>query len=180
MAIPISRCRSVILRSFMFTIRRRVATLLGGILLAGLAVVATESPASAASGITRSVPFSFDQVGHGFSDLAVTLVAGDCRLKGMNQDETAVIFFDNTRTGSPDIYEVTWVATTYTISTFFGDVWHATFTFYNNVGVQLFQLRFDSPTMRKDITYRFSRTTTVTVSSAVVHSISTVDWRGDC
>ena len=170
----------------MFNRGRRISALVGSAFVAVLATLIAASPADAATGKWLNVPVLHptageqDQGDQAVSYLPHTIVAGNCRLKGENQQAITSIHFDHNSTGDPDLYDVTWLADAYTTSTWFGDTWHATFIFRWSSGAEMFRLKLDGPRMFEDTAYFFVRTTQVRLTLAQQKGMATVDWIGDC
>ncbi len=174
----------------MFTKKRRLSVLVGGILLAVVATLAPGAPAQAAGGSSLGVPFVYQpQQIDGLSVLPRTFTAGDCRLEGLNQTDD--FRADIEVAGGAEFYDandvlriqlrLTWHATVYTISTWFGDIWHATFVFRDVNGTELFRTTFDATMLQSGTIYHYSFDNNYVEPTALqAATIATVDWLGDC
>jgi hypothetical protein len=163
--------------------KRCAGPILAGVLLVTLPIIAAGSPAYASTGSTLE---SMQATGTGskVSILSTTLVAGDCRLMGVNQvpADRAEITLEPRPDLGANIYSLFWVGTAYTKSTIFGDVWHATFTFIdhnNNDTVVAQSNQLDSPSFRGD-PVAFSALDYLQLTPEQFSSIGEVQWKGDC
>jgi hypothetical protein len=164
--------------------RKRVISVLAGAVLAAsamLASLAVATPAQAATGITTT-PFAGTT-----ALLQRTLAAGDCRLVGVQDDAQhrgsgVRLVNDQVFVNGLAKYTLTWGATAFTQSTFFGDVWHATFIFRAQNGATVQSPTLDSPTMFAGNLYRFAQSVDIFIDPNTLGSspIVSVTWRGDC
>jgi hypothetical protein len=163
----------------MFKFRRGASALIGGATLALASVVALGSPAEAATGALILDPIDFNvSTAH---VLPQTIKAGDCRQVGENQASSLLPSYLTIEKSATiqNLYTITWNATLYTVSTNFGDVWHAKFVFRNNAG-PLFTLHFDSPSMGPHRMYYFQQSQEMPLTADQANGIRFVDWVGDC
>lgn len=155
--------------------------MLAGALLATLPIIAAESPAYANVGYTFE-PMQDSGIGSKVSILSRTIIAGDCRLMGTNQvpaDQAEITLEASPQTGA-NTYALFWAGTAYTVSTIFGDVWNATFTFMDQNGSVIAQSpKIGSPLFRGD-PVEFSGFDYVHLTPEQYNSISEVEWSGDC
>ncbi|MCK2218659.1 hypothetical protein MF672_033410 [Actinomadura sp. ATCC 31491] len=135
--------------------------------------------AMAASGRSLGVPFTYQGV-RGLSVLPVTFTAGDCRQTGLNQTPNLAASAIQVSPPQFDQSDVEWRPDLYTVSTFFGDVWHASFDFRDSAGNTVFSVAFDGPSMRKGSFYNDVRRTRIFLTQAQFDGIAFVDWHGDC
>jgi hypothetical protein len=154
------------------------------LVLAISSVVAVSAPAGAATGSFTNAPFFFDGAGGGKTVLPQTIVAGDCREIGANQwptYDTATVALTPTATplGEP-VYQVTWTAALYTVSSWSGDVWHGTWNFKTASGALVFSQQFDFPGMWPNNGYTTYDQAITHITQAQFNSIASVDWLGDC
>ncbi|MBO3747027.1 hypothetical protein J5X84_13195 [Streptosporangiaceae bacterium NEAU-GS5] len=152
----------------MKTIRRAVVAAGASAALLGI----MPGIAQAAGGYSFNVP-----VTGGVAVLPTTIVAGDCRLMGRNQDAATRVTI---QPSFPGRASVTWIADVYTVSTFRGDVWHQTFVFKTASGATLTTARFDAPIGLAHRIYNYRRSVSVPLSAGYWSSIAKVDWYGDC
>ncbi len=167
----------------MFTKRRRALMAVGSALFALLASLGLASPAHASTG-TESVEFlhyvNQPYIG-GASILPVTELSGNCRLEGQNQDSITSLYLSAPAgSADPTVYTLFFQGESYTVHTFFGDIWHATFVFRAANGSVILQWGADSPRMWGATTYVWNSQTTVTMSQFQVDQIASVDWIGNC
>jgi hypothetical protein len=141
--------------------------------------------AQAATGSYLNVPFS-DQYSH----LPQTIVAGDCRETGQNQEpdlaHATIRLLPPNSAGTTDWV---WSSTLYTVHSNSYDVWHAKFVFKNAAGNPVLTVKSDGPKrvvgwVRKKLgqPFYYSPTTpgSVQLTAAQYNSITSVDWYGDC
>src|SRR3954453_237107 len=107
---------------------------ISGALLAMSAIAGNASPAQADTNIEANVPVIFGASGTGaLAILPTTLLVGDCRQIGVNQEptHTASDIYIKKDPNSANIYKATREADLYTTNTTysFNDVWHAWFVF---------------------------------------------------
>ncbi|WP_214412031.1 hypothetical protein [Sphaerisporangium fuscum] len=160
----------------------KLAALAGAFVALG---VVLPGAAQAATGNNLNVPFA-DQYSH----LPRTIVAGDCRETGLNQEpdlaHSYIRLLPPNATGNS---EYIWKSTVYTVKSTTGDVWHATFVFKTAAGTPVLTVKADGPRMapgwvRKKLGLPFyydeTRGGTVNITQAQYNSIALVDWSGDC
>jgi hypothetical protein len=135
--------------------------------------------AQAASGRSLGVPFTYQGV-QGLSVLPVTFTAGDCRQTGLNQTPGLPASAIQVSPPQFDQSTVEWRPDLYTVATFFGDIWHASFDFRDNAGSTVFSASFDGPPMRKGSFYSDKGRTRIFLTQAQFDRIAFVDWHGDC
>jgi hypothetical protein len=137
--------------------------------------------ASAAVGRSLAVPFANE-----YSYLPRTLVAGDCRQIGLNQDPPFHSSYVRLEPPGAGLYaRFTWNFSIYTVDTFWGDVWHATFLFKNASGGTLSIVKYDGPKMGDEGTIeqrmaRGWRSFPIRMDQSTYETVAQVDWIGDC
>jgi hypothetical protein len=167
----------------MFTKKRAMCILAGSALLATLSGT-IGSPAEAAGGSERNIPWVAKTYG-GVSVLPQRFQAGDCHLNGVTETGTpSKAWIELVAADSdPPGYWIEWRYSMGTSQSYypFPDVWHVTFVFKNGNGAELFRWNTDGPDMwTYDSTYTGAFEGLVHVTAFQVSNISMVDWYGDC
>jgi len=132
----------------------------------------TPEIAQAANGSSFNAPFA-----NGTGVLPRTIVAGDCRLMGQNQDAATQVTINLLPVGEAII---TWTSDMYTVHTYSGDIWRQTFVFKTATGATVTTAHYNVYLPYAGRLYNTRSRSTVAMTYDQWISIAKVDWYGSC